>query len=414
MKSTIFIFLAIFFTACAEESIKSAESKTSSKVEKVKILHEPTKLSNSMLIEDLDKVINKVDVTKKEKSVASFVKKIAEKYTISYQIKKGEREFYFSKPLCTNERAYVIGFTKLINGDESVCDLEPKTWVARVFYRSNSNGGWRFTKGYNEGIYEKGSHYTQSSRPQEFLNDFLQSKDMDNCTSITEDPVKSDFVFTYLQNENDIKTMKDDHLIGNSCSVVKQKIVNTNLGWFFGGTLRNGYGLYDKKDTFVTEASAKDFVAGFFPTNFSKPKYTYNTSHTLLSPRSEPSNPLNISFKKDIIVKVFIGKLNEREVEWHFAYQEGTKNPWVHLVRFSDTKTNSYGGDDEVIDTGSITMKPVEYALQLKNIPWTDSKEETIKVWGEFKRINTEKTLYIDIRNWLSKWPLMKPFINTL
>ena len=49
--------------------------------------------------------------------------------------------------------------------------------------------------------------------------------------------------------------------------------------------------------------------------------------------------------------------------------EDGQGRTWVKSIRYTDSKVNSYGVYDEVIDSGIITSKPLEYHEQLVWLP---------------------------------------------
>lgn len=374
--------------------------------------HKPSQLSNRALINELDGVIFDGRTSYKAKSVARFVKRVAENFAIAYQLKVGDREFFFTKPICRDgsSYAYAIAFTKFNAADqhENKCSLSAGTWVARVFYRSQSNGVWRGTAGFKDNIYSKGQHYTQDFRPQRAIEELLESTDMALCISKPNDPIKTYFPVNSFVDLSVAFPPLPDEVLGSTCTDIPSKLVTVPFeGDFFSNQLRFGYGLMYSRNSFLIGAKKTMLPGNFFPQNLSVPESSYETTHSMFSLKRDSRDPQNISFEKNITAEVYLGRFQNRVVEWHWAFVKGSQKPWISRIRFRDSEASSYGCDKEIIDSESLPMKPFEYHTQLNNI-YHNNAPEDINNYGELFYHGH----YVDIRNWLAKWPLIKEFIS--
>ncbi len=111
----------------------------------------------------------------------------------------------------------------------------------------------------------------------------------------------------------------------------------------------------------------------FFPDFKTLPVRTYQTSHLLLS-ENDPSRTLRAGDKikgNDVTVQVFESHLDGRLVEWHMA-KDLSNRVWIDRIRFKDSKLTSFGTDAEIIDSGILTNKPLEYHFQALALPAKD------------------------------------------
>ena len=70
----------------------------------------------------------------------------------------------------------------------------------------------------------------------------------------------------------------------------------------------------------------------------------------------------------EVKVETYTGKLNGKEVNWQIAYDKEGR-VWADAINFKDGKISSYGTQTEVIDSGCLTNKPIEYSSQADKIP---------------------------------------------
>jgi len=89
------------------------------------------------------------------------------------------------------------------------------------------------------------------------------------------------------------------------------------------------------------------------------------------------------------------GPQRTREVIWTMA-EDGTGRVWIQSIRFADAKPNSYGVYNEVIDSGILTSKPLEYSDQSYGVPETHRRP--------FNKIYEDITPLLDILQPIKKY----------
>jgi hypothetical protein len=279
-------------------------------------------------------------------------------------------EFYLSTRICsTDKRMYAILYNNY-----------NKQWYARPLYRSFSGGVWRATHSILFGVYDKGMHYTQDYLLHSALDKMLNSPDQEDCQSYDGDLV-SDFFGL-------IKVIKS-HLVPEIALNVKNKFLSLfELGEGFNDCNP------EIKEKFLQGMTKSNLMEGFYP-NFSCLNRTYFSSHSILSPLSENKNHTLVN---NIQVDVFLSQVDDRVVEWHFAYEKGTKEPWVSRIRFADEEISSYGSDKSIIHSGAITAKPFEYDYQIKCL----EKDIDYKIDPDLRK---KYPTYVDIRPFLQNFP---------
>jgi hypothetical protein len=113
------------------------------------------------------------------------------------------------------------------------------------------------------------------------------------------------------------------------------------------------------------------------------------------------SEPVSTSYDKhpvlgDVAHEIYDVVVDGRPVEWHMAYdQEG--RVWIDRIRYGDTLPTPYGTDKDVIYSGLLTSKPIDYDEQVAGLP------EPVKI----KNVNGSK--YTDISRFLNTFePIAK------
>lgn len=316
--------------------------------------------------------------------VLNHTKKEMEKYPPKLGVHLRGHDFYLSDRLCSEkDYVYALMYTKFSN-----------QWYARLLYRSKSNGLWRSTSGQYLGGLNKGLHYTQDHRLDDKLEILLNTnyaKNNQNCLAANQKEIFNDFLMTQK---------------GVVLGVIESKSVeiplkkNTYFNLYENGKGFNNYlinNLMDAGETkeqivqeFFSSMDKENFPEGFYP-DFAKPLKKFNSSHTIFSKALNINDPLTLS--ENIVNEVFTSHLNKRPVEWTFSYVEGTKEPWISRIHFADSKISSYGGDEEVILSGPLTLKPIEYFQQTAGI---DKK---------YYRTDAQHKGYVDIRPFLQNFP---------
>jgi hypothetical protein len=240
------------------------------------------------------------------------------------------------------------------------CDKSSGKILPRSLYRSNSSGVWRSTPGYDEEhqIYSKGRnfHYTQETRVVKVIEDALFDIEKKHPKKmISYDPIKLFFPTTKLKDEN-LYTYDDE--VKEVISEPLFQFTNCPPGLCFKKDFKEAYNVNSFSELLKSYDYSSKEVQDFLPDFNYGPIETYRTSHTLLS------LPNGNYREKDIEVTVFKGLYQNREIHWHFAKDRSKKKIWIDKIVFADTNISSYGTFQEVINTGALTNKPLEYGFQ--------------------------------------------------
>jgi hypothetical protein len=108
----------------------------------------------------------------------------------------------------------------------------------------------------------------------------------------------------------------------------------------------------------VNSSLAHPRLAQFVPNFKEAPISSYSMSHGMLSQKDSSGN-----FLKDIQVQVYRGTLSGKKVEWHMA-RDREGRAWIDRIRLSDSEVTTFGTDAEIVDSGILTNKALEYAEQ--------------------------------------------------
>ncbi len=244
-------------------------------------------------------------------------------------VKIGDQEFFMSKVIKTQGRDQALMYVRSADG----------TFRPRVLYKSKSDGGWRSSPGYDpRGIYSKGNgiHYTQETKPHNDIVGYLE-RNADNYARYQGDLISDRFNFG------------DDNM--RSVYTYNREVSRYNdrgaLGQFQEHSPGQGLPQGRGPDIFRSLNFADPRLKGFLP-DFRSPSKTTKQNHTLLG---------------DITIESYPATLNGRRIEWNMAY-DSSGRVWVDGIRFTDSDINSYGVPGEVIDSGLLTNKPIEYNQQ--------------------------------------------------
>lgn len=276
--------------------------------------------------------------------------------------------FYFSQAICDPQRPIAIMYSRHNN-----------EWYAHLYYRSLSNGVWRSSRYFN-GAYDKGEHYTQDMLPNPALDGLLNLSSRGQCKKLpAENPIEDVLsFFSFLR--------QPDFLLAPT----KTTQVDFKDEFYY---YDNGGGLKDAapetRQAFFASMTKENMPHNFFP-NFLCPNRSYQRSHSIFS---KPLIPGQVALENNISVDVFLAQLNNKVIEWHFAYVKGTKEPWIARIRFADSKISLLGSDDDVILSGALTIKPAEYVSQIKNL---NRGKDYEYITG---------TNYADIRKFIQNFP---------
>ena len=99
----------------------------------------------------------------------------------------------------------------------------------------------------------------------------------------------------------------------------------------------------------VNEQLAAEGLRGFVPDFGKEQAGSYSFNHTLLG-RTE--------------VNVYMGVLDGRAVEWHMAH-DSKGRVWIDRISYQDSEISNYGINSEILDSGILTNKPLEYESSL-------------------------------------------------
>lgn len=214
----------------------------------------------------------------------------------------------------------------------------------RIFYKSYSDGGWRASPGMamdpSGPIFSKGArkHYTQETKPTELIVAYLEKAEANTITV----PEAASAHFSgpvYLQNIVQYK----------SEVVVTQDVLDPSFAYTIGKGGKTEFHMNAMKG-FSPEATRMrleniTYPEGFVPNFEQSFVNNYLKNHSILGPSQ---------------VYVYEGKLNGRTVEWHMAV-DNENRVWIDAIRYQDAAISSFGTYSEVINSGVLTQKPVEY-----------------------------------------------------
>ncbi len=218
--------------------------------------------------------------------------------------------------------------------------------MPRVFYKSNSDGGWRSCLGFVNGTYCKGIniHYTQETRPHEAILEYFNRLKNDDKPS-SEDLIFEKFSFKDRVRMEEIYSF-DDEVSKYDDDGVLNGPQQYKPGFGFSQEFRISEGLSTKVDVADFVHSCDNLPEGFIP-EFNK------------GPKNGPIQGEN-TLLGQIKIETYESVLNGRKVDWKMAYDKEGR-VWVDSIKFTDGEVNSYGIFSEVIDSGSLTNKPIEY-----------------------------------------------------
>lgn len=269
------------------------------------------------------------------------------------EVEVNGRKFYLSQRIEGGSRATVIAYTEV--------DGVLKT---RMFYKSQSDGGWRLNSPSNNQQLSKGlivskeygqnqyRHYTRETKPHEDLSSAFDEIPSSNDPNLYG---KQRDVRDVYKNENNL----DDYAAETQNGVALKPLVQVG---------RNGEGVDGGVivgNLTVEMMRGIRYPDGFIPNFSSPPVRSYDMSHTLLSRMNAQGQPI-----KDIKVDVFEGRLpNGERLEWHFA-SDAQGRIWIEKIDTPDTsEMNSFGVQSRVNDFGVLDMKPLDYSKQVDGIP---------------------------------------------
>lgn len=302
-------------------------------------------------------------------------------------IKTGDEIFYAGAVIKNGDRDQAIMY---------YFDQKNNRLIPRVFYKSNSDGGWRSCPGYlsQYHIYSKGNniHYTQETKPSAELVNYLESQsDLNNVVHFRGDALKKYFDIPkdapkpeWYSFDNECKEFDDKGVLAKFQKFppghYSERALAKHLDYDTMYDLMQD-GKYPLDQDF-SKFNFDTLELKKFKPDFSKTPEAGITKHTLLG---------------DVNTMSFSAELNGRPVKWTFAYDKDGR-VWVDRIVFTDADVNSYGVPAEVIDSGALTNKPIEYRKQVDGIT-----SENYKKFGQ-------GDTYVDITPLLNNIPLIQEF----
>ena len=219
--------------------------------------------------------------------------------------------------------------------------------IARLAHQSHSGGSFRIVPyvggGKSRGEINKGVgfHYTQEGKLHPLLNTHLLDLQKQNASNGT---------------------------INNS-DILFNKEIQEILDWL---TYEDEVSLYDDHE--LLKSFQQHPVPG---------SYTTDNIQTLPKPLNElfanrkyPDNfipdfaqpPITIEYSQhphlgNITLESFSALLNHQPITWVMAYDEAGR-VWIEKIYLTNTPTTTYGNFSQIIDSGLLTNKPLEYSGQ--------------------------------------------------
>ncbi|MFZ9595601.1 MAG: hypothetical protein ACO3A2_05930 [Bdellovibrionia bacterium] len=339
----------------------------------------------------------------------------------------GNRTFYTTGILEGSQRPHVILYTEIEHEGQ-------KLFVPRLFYKSRSDGGWRSCPQITEHGYSKGNkiHYTQETKPHQDIIHALQKLETRPKERLTEDqenevyshfywpdPNSKNELHPFRRNSNHFKEESKNQAESQLLKIFQEctpgdcfecdlaqdyaKATSNPLGRslltqatdlmcariFSNSTFKSIEDQPKKNFTHYIETLNQRFndeaIQGFIPNFNQAPDRTYRFDHSLLG---------------ETTVQVFHSSLNGKPLEWHMAKdQEG--RVWIERIRNPQNRINSYGTDEQVLDSGILTNKPLEYTSQARAL-----------LLGSEKREFSKDPDYVDITPILSQLLPIRQFIE--
>ncbi|MFH1971681.1 MAG: hypothetical protein ABIJ05_04850, partial [Patescibacteria group bacterium] len=204
----------------------------------------------------------------------------------------------------------------------------------RYFYKSNSDGVWRATPGWrSDGKISKGLgiHYTQETKPDDLLVEVIEALETKKNTKRLIPSVGNLDDGGYYSYVDEIDVFDDGRLLEG----VQQ--------------YPPGYPDFSKGEPNKSTFSNFKYPSGFVPDFSKNPIKKISLEHSLLGP---------------ITLETYPAKLNGKNINWVMAY-DSIGRVWIERIYSVDSGINSYGIAKEVINSGALTNKPLEYIRQV-------------------------------------------------
>ena len=261
--------------------------------------------------------------------------------SVKIQDIESEKEFAFSPVYHDKKhhRDYAVMYAVNDKGNTSEC-------LPRLLYKSQSSGIWRVTPAILfDGTYAKHGfgpgpkHYTQATDLDHDIVHYLDSvkeQEIENSHDITK-------YFSSYEERFDVYTIEQEHICSSEDHSMK-------AFW----KLDPGHGFREIDGLSPSEYFEKlDYPEGFIP-DFSvgSSREASHFYHTLLG---------------KVQLEFYPAKINDRPIEWAMASDENGR-VWIQSIKLLDTPLNTYGVPREILDSGLLTNKPVEYGSQVNGL----------------------------------------------
>lgn len=234
---------------------------------------------------------------------------------------------------------------------ENVRDARP-----RLYYKSNSDGGWRATPGYFGDRFSKGQpmgrpelgQYVQTTKPDENIVAYLESQMKRQDSNLKRLEYGSKEYITLIDAFSAERTTRDGYQTFSE--EVRHRVVR---GKGLDGYL-SGYGFNPDREEGLWALMNMQLPAGFEPDFRNDPLQVYATEHTLVG---------------KVAIEVYPAQIDDRDIEWHIARDKDGRL-WIDRIEFADGKITSYGTRSEIILAGALSAKPFDYHSQADNMAY--------------------------------------------
>ncbi len=245
-----------------------------------------------------------------------------------------------------------------------------------VVYTSNSEGSLRASQGYEKYVGSdntpqkrllKGAEdniYFQYTQDTQLHPEFeekvrqLLSLDLSSITAVDDrlinhDDAAAQKLVEQFQSEMNVYTLGSQALLPELKAISPGKMTKEYLKYSLG--------LESIGDTQKMDEAVKQNIAnvnamlekeGLIP-DFTKPVRTEYSTHPVLG---------------NVVREVYVQYANGRPVEWVMSSTTDGK-VWIERIRLADTKSTSFGTDSEMLYSGVLTAKPLEYKSQTTGLP---------------------------------------------
>lgn len=282
------------------------------------------------------------------------------------KLRLGKYEFEISRVFLRGERPIAVALVR----DTTVPDAVIKP---RLFYKSHSEGGWRFSPFTKRGKFVKGDHYVAQGRLAQPLVDYLKGaeeaaiKGMDTEVVFKLFEIKNHRLNRLYRNalENDFKS---EFVPYQSKSLAALR------------ALKPGQVFRRKNEEAPTMEQLRQlaYPDGFIPDFSQAPVARVETKHEALGPAWE------LSYDGAV--------LDGEPIRWTLVVDQAGR-AWDRSIRFLENRVNSYGAHNQYIDAGILQYKPLDYGTQLGaldhayKLPFDDSYYDITPMLAELRPI---------------------------